>query len=481
MQRHVWLSVAIGAVAVCLGAGCATYTDHVREAKKNVVVGQPDEAVSRINQVLGTDKNEIPDKLSGKNTLMLLERATLFQALGKYKLAARDMMLADQQLDWLDIGAQGKAKLGKYMFSGASVKYRAPPYERLFLNALNCLNFLAIGDLEEAKVEARRFRIIEQFFVDDETKQLLPGSRGLGNYLGGVAFEAAGDYRQAVRYYARAWKTGVRTPRFKQRLGRLLQMTGHDYTDLVDTSGNEGESSEKRSKPNVAAQTGEPLSWSEYRKKFVDGEVLVIVQTGLVPYKEGKRIPIGAALEVAGSHSYSSHQLSSEKVSQAQRLSTSGALKWINFPVLTDEGLPGQRSVSVKVDGSNAEVSLGANVADQVRHAWDRIKGALMAAALTRMITRAVAGAAAREGAESASENETVGALAQIAVEGGMAAADKPDTRSWSMLPARIRMSRLDLNPGQRSVRVTVDGQTLEKSIDVGESGPTVVNFSSRR
>ena len=477
MRRDVSLLVAVGVAVMALGAGCATYTDGVREAKYDVVAHQPNEAVGKLNKALGTEKDsQIPAKLSGKNTLMLLERATLLQALGKYELAARDMMIADQQLDWLDIGAQGKAKIGKYMYSGTSVKYRAPPFERLFLNALNCLNFLAMGDVEEAKVEARRFRLIEQFFVEDESKTLLSGSLGFGNYLGGVAFEAAGDYRKAVRYYARAWKHGVRTDRFKERLGHLLQMTGQDFADLV-----ENEDGSKTEAANFAANTSEPLSWSEYRKRFVDGEVLVIVQTGLVPYKEGKRLPVGAALEIASQSRHSSYHLTHSERRRAMELSTSGALKWVMFPVLTDKGLPPTRDVSIAIDGSEVATELGANVSKQVRHAWDRIKGALMAAAITRMITRAVAGAAARSGTTAASGDSGLGALAQIAVEGGMAAADTPDTRSWSMLPARIRLTRRHLKPGEHTVEISVDGETASKSVDVPESGPAIVNFSGLR
>jgi hypothetical protein len=56
---------------------------------------------------------------------VLLERAVLMQALGNYEVAARDMMLADQKLDWLDIAAQGKAKIGKYIYSGSSTRYRS--------------------------------------------------------------------------------------------------------------------------------------------------------------------------------------------------------------------------------------------------------------------------------------------------------------------------------------------------------------------
>ncbi|MFB6374760.1 MAG: hypothetical protein ABEN55_16940, partial [Bradymonadaceae bacterium] len=300
----------------------------------------------------------------------------------------------------------------------------------------------------------------------------------------------------AVRYYARAWKNGVRTERFKSRLGHLLQITGQDYRDLIGSSDKEEESSggdsgnktkkeeikeEGANGPNFAASTSGPLSWSKYKQKFVAGEVLVVVQTGLVPYKEGKRMPVGAALAVASNHPHHSYSLSADKRQRAQQLAASGALKWINFPVLTDKGLPGQREVDIRVDGAEAAVKLGANVSKQVRHAWDRIKGALMVAAITRMVTRAVAGAAAREGAAAASKNEGLGALAQIAVEGGMAIADKPDTRSWSMLPARIRMSRLHLEPGQHTIKVHIDGMTLEKSVDVSKSGPTVVNFSRIR
>ncbi len=475
MNADVSFAGRFGGVAVVVAwfvAGCATYTDTVIEAKRDVAGGRPDAAVGQLNDALGTDKSEqLPSKLSGENTLVLLERATILQGLGHYELAARDMMLADQQLDWLDIGAQGKAKIGKYIYSGTSVKYRAPAYERLLLNTLNMLNFLVLGDWEEAKVEARRFRIIEHFFVDKQETTLLPGALGFGNYLGGVAFEAAADYDEAARYYSRAWKHGVRTERFGEQLGHLLRMTANDYADLIDGKGEGGP-------PSPA---GEVMAWSDYRDRYVDGELLVVVQSGLAPYKEGKRYPVAKALAIAGATNYHNYRLSSDQREQAQQLAVEGALKWVNFPVLTEQGLPPERDVAVEIGGERESVDLGVDIERQVEHGWDKIKGALMGAAITRMITRAVAGQAAKAGAKEASGSSGVGMLAQIAVEGGMAAADTPDTRSWSMLPARVRFSRVSRPPGKTSVSVKVNGKREEKSVRVRESGPTIVNFSKHR
>jgi hypothetical protein len=453
-------------------SGCATYTDHVREAKQDALQGRTQEAVGRLNKAIGAEEShQYPDKLTSENTLMLLERATLLQAVGKYKLAARDMMIADQQLDWLDIGAQGKAKIGKYMFSGSSVKYRAPPYERLLLNTLNMVNFMAIGDYEGAQVEARRFSIVEYFFVNDESKTLLPESLALGNYLGGVAFEATGEYNQAARYYADAYRYGLRTSRFRQRLIDLFRITGYGGKGKGDAV----------AKLVEASRAGSVLSFEEYRRQYVDGELLMIVQSGMVPYKEGKKYPVGQAIAYANAHSYNyNYTLSASERSRARELAVSGALKWISFPQLTEKGLPGQRDVNIFVDGREAAVFMGSNIERQVEHAWERISGALMVAAITRMITRAAMGAGAREATEEASGSGGLGLLAQLAVEGSMLAADKPDTRSWSMLPGQIKMARVRLPEGSYPVKVRVAGRTETRNVEIG-SGVRVVNFSRNR
>lgn len=475
--RHLlWFGGVVA--AAWLAGGCASYSGSVEEAKAEVVRGHPDRGVKKLNEVLGVREDyQIPNKLKGENTLVLLERATLMQALGKYEVAARDMMLADQKLDWLDIGAQGKAKIGKYMYSGTSVRYRAPPYERFLLNTLNMVNFLALRDWEGAKVEARRFGILEQFFLDKQQRNVLPGAVGFGNYLGGVAFEAAGEYREAARRYVKAWHYGTQPERLRERLAALCSMIGYKPSELVDVG--------DLSKLDEAVAGADPPSFEEYRKRYVDGELIVLVQTGLVPYKVPKRYPILQALqysETRGAYA-GSVALSAEERSRARELAVSGALKWVNFPALSEKGLPPSRNVSLRVDDDSSGFGSLLDVEKQVEHAWRQISGALMAAAISRTLVRAVAGTATREAVQSSNADGAglLGVFAQIAVEGGMAAADRPDTRSWSLLPGEMRLRRLDVSPGSHQVEVKIGRSKQQKTAEVARSGPTLVNFSKYR
>ena len=83
---------------------CPSYTDEVADAHRSVINGDADSAVSLINGQLDVESiQEVPDKVEKNNTLLLLERATIMQGQGRFDLSARDMMIVDQRLEWLDI------------------------------------------------------------------------------------------------------------------------------------------------------------------------------------------------------------------------------------------------------------------------------------------------------------------------------------------------------------------------------------------
>ncbi len=468
-------------LAVLVVSGCAGYSTSVREAQVDLRAGRPESALQVLNQRLKVEQPEdIPADLQKSRLLLLLERATLLQALGRYDLAARDMMAVDQRMEWLDIDGAKSADLAQYLYSGSATPYRAPAYERMMLNTLNMVNFLVLGDIQGAKVEARRFRLLEEFFVDgvDSKAVLVPQILALGNYLGGVAFDASRDHDIAVRYYGRAWAYGFRPPWFQEQLVELGRVTGwrgrgvatpeNGLEDVLIEAGLKG------------AMRGE-----EYRRRHVRGNVIIVTQTGLAPYKVPERVPIGAAIVLSSSH-HGHGRLTHEQYVQANQMAVAGALKWVNFPRLTDSGTP-PRAVLVTVDGAAAPTSHIANVSDQVRSAWDRIAGALIGSAILRMITRAVAGGATRAGARALAKSEdsaaigALGWLAGVALEGALTAADVPDTRSWTTLPANIHISRIRVEPGVHQVAVQVDSRTETRPVEVLESMPKVLNFSRAR
>lgn len=464
--------------AVLAAPGCASYSTSVQEAQVDLRAGRPEAALEVLNERLDLDTAEdVPRELGKNNVLLLLERATLLQALGRYDLAARDMMAVDQRMEWLDIDGEKSADLAKYLYSGSATPYRAPAYERMLLNVLNMVNFLAMGKFQGAKVEARRFRLLEEFFAADGQDTVVPELLATGNYLSGVAFEGARDYDNAARHYGKAWSYGHRSDELRQRIVDLSRLTGWDGAGVVtDANG--------LKEIFAQARLEGAMRPAEYRRKNVDGELVIVVQSGLAPYKIPQRVPIGQALIIAGHHR-GRHSLSATQVAHVHSLSAQGLVKWVNFPVLTESTRP--RRVNVFVEGVAVQRERIADLSRQVRSAWQDIAGALIGTAILRMVARAAAGGATRVGSQVAAQAKdapaigALGWLAGLAVEGALAAADVPDTRSWTTLPAMIHVARVDAEPGPRSIAVAVDGRTDTRAVEVGQTGLKVVNFSRVR
>jgi hypothetical protein len=93
-----------------------------------------------------------------------------------------------------------------------------------------------------------------------------------------------------------------------------------------------------------------------------------------------------------------------------------------------------------------------------VVRAWAQDEGELLLAAFVRMVSRALAGATTEAIGEGANLDKALfpGAsfLLGAVVEGSLAAADTPDTRSWTALPGEVAVYRLRLPAGAREVEV---------------------------
>src|SRR5690606_9968398 len=96
--------------------------------------------------------------------------------------------------------------VGKYLYSDDTGPYKAPPYEKLLLNTMNMVNYLAKGDLNGARIEARRFSVMQKYLSENKSKSaaLLGG----GSYLAGFIFEKSGNAQEAMIYYDEALQYG---------------------------------------------------------------------------------------------------------------------------------------------------------------------------------------------------------------------------------------------------------------------------------
>jgi hypothetical protein len=427
--------------AVSVVSGCATYTDHLAQASLAASSGNYTNAVEQVNGVLDVSSaDSLPDRWRGDRPLAALERGVLQQALGRYAGSARDFSAAEQELELLDLKTDPVGALGSYLYSDSVKTYKTPPSERLALNAVNLLNYLARGDLDGAAVEARRFQVMRDYLASEQIDASAPAT--LGTYLAGFVFEQRGEGDRALRYYDEALAAGS-----------LTTLTA----PIVHLA---------RSNPYRGTRLSQVLTGAPSGKNGAgqEGDLLIVLNVGRVPHREPQRMPIGAAIGIAGT--LFTGDLDVLKYSAA---------KVIVYPELfnTPSSL-GQPSV--RVDGGAVEVEQLTDFGAAIRAEYEQAKPKIIAAALTRLAARAAVAEGIRAGGKQ--ESALLGDLLSILFETTLVALDRPDTRSWTMLPDRVLVARLPVTPGAHSVEVSFGasgGRTVPVEVQKGGYAAVVV------
>jgi hypothetical protein len=430
-------------------AGCGGHELRTIQSRTALDAGQPRQAIEHINKELGvaTDK-DLPSDLTGDNALLVLDRGTIQQSLTQFESSEHDFQASDKAIDMLDLAHNAGDSIGEYVFSGSSSRYVAPPYEKLLINTLNMINYLETGDLNGAKVEARRLNVMQKY-VRDELKEPNNSILGLGGFLAGLVYEKSGDTDEALRYYDEALSfpgfgvlsTAVRTlaPRGNYKSPRISKALAE--ADETAPAPDEG------------------------------GDVICVVGYGRVPHKIPKRIPIGLALTLV------SDIIEPTNRSAANRLAAKGLVTWINYPTLAPEQ-GGYAVPTCTIDGKAIPMNEAVNVSAEVTAQWRKIEGKIILSAITRLVTRYAVG----EGIEAAGGRKSpLALLASLGAQVTLTALDTPDTRSWETLPARVAIGRVRVAPGRHTVSASARGVSRKQAIDVKGGGWAAVSLQALR
>lgn len=437
-------SVGPLALILALCSGCATYSDKMEKARTAVTAGDYAAGIAEIDGVIDADgPDQIPDDLGDDAALGLLERATLKQATDAFPGSARDFEAADKGLELLDIANDTAGDIGKYVFSDSSTKYRSSPIEKISLNGFNMMNYLAEGNLQGARVEARRFTVMQNYLTDFDPNE---PHAAFGSYLAGFTMERLGEYNSAMRYYDEALQAG-RFTSLRDPVARLAQLTGYRG---------------KRIGAYLASNPGSAKPLGN------DAELLVIVSIGRVPHKVPERMPIGAAVGVAGAW-----------ISGDPAVLGYTATKVVVYPELVpSESVIGNAQVTV--DGRDAGLELATNLGAEITAEYEKIKPRIIGAAISRMIVRAAAAEGMRQAGNA--ESEALGWVLALFTEAALVAMDKPDTRSWIFLPDRVYIHRSRIRPGQHEVAVQLGSTgTRTQTVEVAPGGFAAVVVTAPR
>lgn len=440
-----FLTSSLLVCALALG-GCAGHADRTAAARSALDAGRPEVALAELNDELDVDRAEdLPKDVSGDNALLLLDRAMVLQQLGRYTLSSRDLEVSDKQVEILDLSRNATADLGRYLFSDDTGPYKAPAYEKLMINTMNMVNYLARGDLNGARIEARRLTVMQNFLEKSEG----PGRAllGPGSYLAGFTFEKSGRPDEALRFYDEALAYG----QYRTLIEPIRRLSARS----------------SYSSPRLRALAGEPSSDAPAESEE-DAELLAIVNFGRVPPKVAKRIPIGLAL------TYVSDAMSPHDINRANYLAAQGLVTWVNYPELgRPRGQYAQPGFALNGQYMPLEGILA--VDKEAARAWEDAKGAVVASAITRLLTRVVAG----EGVRQAAGEGLAGALLSLGTQATLTAVDTPDTRSWATLPARIAFGRVRLKPGVHWVDLSAGGARKRQKVTLKPGGWAVVNLTT--
>lgn len=446
-RRHAGLAgrkrAALAPLALLLGlwqAACGGHEDRVRTALQALDRGAPAEAVAALNEQLEVETAAQLPALRGDNALLLLDRGNILLSMDSYRLSARDLGAADKSIDLLDMSRGAAHDLGKYLFSDDVGPYKAPAYEKLLINTINMMNYLAQRDLSGARVEARRLAVMQRYLRDHEGETAL---LGLGSYLAGLAFEKSSQGDEALLHYDDALRHGS-YPSLRRPLRALTR--GEPRSPRIAAL-IEGEAP-----PPPLDETGE-------------AELIVVVGFGRVPQKVPQRLPIGLALTLVA------NDLSPTDRARASELAAKGLVTWVNYPTLA-RGKGGYSIPTLKLDGRSQPMEQALDVEAQVRAAWKKNEGTVILSAITRTLARIAAGEAAQGATEAAAEDSgPLGLLVGLLTSATLTALDTPDTRGWSTLPARIAIARTRVRAGTHDVVVGVRGESRRARVSVAAGG----------
>ncbi len=460
VERRSCAACAALVLVAALAAACGGYSRRLEEVRVGVEAGDLETALAEIDTlILRGEADRSPENRD--YPLLLLERSQIYQALGRHADAIADLTAADQILEVLDLSPDRAGSAAEYLWSGSKKLYRPPVYEKLMVNVLAASSFLASGDIRGAMVEARRILVLTDYF--EGTDLWRHPMLGAAWYVAGLAFELGGDDDSAVRAYLDAFE--------RQHAPGLAE----SIVRMVGQGPLAGDPRAEKARAWLGVEDADGVSEGPAQ------EVIVLAYSGLAPFREPEHLPVG--LVFAWMRQNIAYSMGETRQSAYNRMLAEGLLTWVNFPVLAVHENP-VRSIRVRAGDEVASMALVANVERFALEQWALDRPGIAWAAITRAITRVLAREAVQAAGRAGGEGtalETIGFLAGLATQGAMQAADVPDTRTWTMMPAYVWAARLPVEAG--SVSVVVDGgpwaapQVVEVEVEEGRSAVVAVRL----
>jgi len=415
LQRLAYSAFLLSLIGL---AGCATgmSASDKRDLNNLLAAQKFDQAKVKLDTLKDT-------QYGPKNAVLFyLDRAAVLHHAGKYQESDRDLDRAEQRMDELYTKSITQAG-GMLLLNDTTMDYAGEPYERALAHVLRALNYVFLGQPDEALVESRKVEL----FLD-----------GLQRAVGGKGVysdDAFARYLDALLYADEGKLDDARIS---------LEAARSAYADYSSLYG-----------------MPEPRFELPKRDKK-SGELVFIHYNGVAPRKITKTFQVAWNKALALAQSSDDAEAQGAQFKNAITAGFAGNAVTIAYPgiehdpyaIVSSEVLVDSRPVASTL----LMEDVGAIAAKVLDDRMGLIKTRAVARAAVKYVIAETTARAAAKACDQMPGGFMAVQICKAGIKGtahGIAAATEiADTRSWSTLPAQIRMARAKVAAGVHTVSV---------------------------
>ncbi len=396
-----WLAGGLCLGVILLFSGCASHSQRFDAIETQLVAGNLSGALQALEKNRSNGRRD--------EVLYLLDRAMLLRMQGEYRQSNEALEQAKRLIGELDAISLSE-QAASLTVNDTLQSYSGSDFERALLHLYAALNYLQLGMPDGARVEILQLDVLLNLQADGQGDAYTEDA--FVRYLSGLVFEQLGEWSDAMIAYRKSYHNyqkyyehfAVKPPR---SLGlALLRMAEHL-----------GLKEELRQYRKAFAIE----QWTSLPVFLTQGEVVLIVGTGLAPRKREESTPIFAP--------------------------GAGVMVRIVLPRYDTKIQPvGEVRLLTDNEAMNAEL------VEDIDAIAVKTLQAQMPAITARALARAVV--KYRLAKEAGERDEGLGLLLNVA---GVLS-EQADTRSWFTLPQRIYLARQSLAPGRHDISVQLLG-----------------------
>lgn len=416
-------------VVLASTSSCLTYYQRYAEFNSNIESGN----VSSAKAILEKDKKG-PE---GKNRLLYnMNLGTMEMLEGNYAKSNEyfneaDVIIEDYQKK---LGTQALALISNPM----TTEYQGEDFEKVLIHYYKALNYVQLGQKEDAIVECKRINLKVQQLNDKYAKKNKYSEDAFGLNLMGIIYESAGEINDAFISYRNAAESyeKIYSPQFKTEIPLQLKK------DLIRTAYEMGFDDEGKRFEEKFQMKNEP-------KNKDNGEIVFFWNNGLGPVKAENSINFSIVKGQGGYVTFANEELGLNiPFPLPEGKSTNSALGDLEFIRVAFpkyvERKPYYTNASISTNNTEYPLELAEDInAIAFKTLHDRLLRE-MANSLLRLATKKAAEYAARD------QNQNVGSLVGIV----NAITEKADTRNWQTLPSSISYTRISIPPGAQEINL---------------------------